>query len=48
MASSIHPSDRIYALEVAVRLAEQTKEASNVISDLKVMLDEARREARGE
>lgn len=42
----MHPSDKLYALEVAVRLAEQSGESSSVISDLKELLADARREAR--
>ncbi|HYG07718.1 MAG TPA: hypothetical protein VD865_15100 [Stenotrophomonas sp.] len=43
----IHPNDRVYALERAVRLAEQHGEDRKVLEDLREMLSEARKEARG-
>ncbi|MDX3932649.1 MAG: hypothetical protein QHC77_12015 [Stenotrophomonas sp.] len=42
----IHPNDRIYALERAVRLAEQQGEDRKVQEDLREILAEARRDAR--
>lgn len=42
----IHPHDRIYALERAVRLAEQQGEDRKVQEDLREILAEARRDAR--
>ncbi|WP_367346496.1 hypothetical protein [Stenotrophomonas bentonitica] len=44
---SIHPNDRIYALEVALRLAQEHHAELKVQLDLRELLDEARREARG-
>lgn len=44
---SIHPNDRIYALEVALRLAQDHHVELKVQLDLRELLDEARREARG-
>lgn len=43
----IHPNDRVYALERAVRLAEQHGEDRKVLEDLREILAEARKEARG-
>lgn len=43
----IHPNDRVYALERAVRLAEQHGEEREVLEDLREILAEARKEARG-
>lgn len=42
----MHPSDKLFALERAVALAEQARESSNVINDLKQLRDEALRECR--
>lgn len=42
----IHPNDKVYALERALRLAEQHGEAANVVSDLRELLADAQREAR--
>ena len=41
--SSVHPNDRIYALERAAALAERHGEQRAVIEDLKTMLAEERR-----
>lgn len=42
----IHPNDKVYALERALRLAEQHNESANVVSDLRELLADAQREAR--
>lgn len=42
----IHLNDRIYALERAVRLAEQQGEGPKVQEDLREMLAKARRDVR--
>lgn len=42
----MHPSDKLYALQRAVELAEKYHETRNVIDDLKQLRDEAQREAR--
>jgi hypothetical protein len=44
--NSIHPNDRAYSLESAVRLAEQHGEDGKVLEDLHEILAEARRSAR--
>lgn len=44
---SIHPNDRIYALEFAVRLAQEQHAELKVQLDLRELLDQARRAARG-
>lgn len=44
---SIHPNDRIYALEVAVRLAQEQHAQLKVQLDLRELLEQARREAQG-
>lgn len=43
---SMHPNDKLYALERAVANAEKLGEDRKVIEDLRQMRDEARREAR--
>lgn len=43
----IHPNDRIYALERAVRLADQQGEDGKLLKDLREILAKARRDARG-
>ncbi|WP_185750043.1 hypothetical protein [Stenotrophomonas sp. 278] len=43
---SVHPNDRIYALEVAVRLAQDHHVEVKVLLDLRELLDQARREQR--
>lgn len=42
---SIHPNERIYALEVAVRLAQDNHAELKVLLDLREMLAEARKDA---
>lgn len=44
--NAIHPNDRIYALEVAVRLAQAGNAELKVLMDLREMLAEARKDAR--
>ena len=44
MTTPIHPNDRLWALERAVRLAEQ--HAPDILFTLRQLLDEARQEAR--
>ena len=44
MTTPIHPNDRLWALERAVRLAEQHDPA--IAFTLRQLLDEARQEAR--
>ncbi len=44
--STLHPHDKLYALERAVKLAQAAGEDRKVIEDLRVLLDEAKREAR--
>ncbi len=44
--NAIHPNDRIYALEVAVRLAQESRAELKVLLDLREMLAEARKDAR--
>jgi hypothetical protein len=43
---TLHPNDRLYALDVAVKLAEKHSGDRKVVEDLKVLRDEAQREAR--
>ena len=43
----MHPNDKLYALDRAVKLAEEHGEPANVIADLRQLRDEAQREARG-
>ena len=43
----IHPNDRVYALERAVAVAVAQGEDRKVQDDLREILAEARREARG-
>ncbi|HEL3784039.1 TPA: hypothetical protein UM046_004315 [Stenotrophomonas maltophilia] len=43
----IHPNDLVYALERALAAAIAQREDSKVQYDLREILDEARREARG-
>lgn len=45
---NMHPNDKLYALERAVKLAEEMCEERKVIDDLKQLRDRALREARGE
>lgn len=45
---TMHPSDKVYALAVAVKLAEDHGQPSNVVSDLKQLHADAIRELRGE
>ena len=45
--SDVHPNDRVYALERAVRLVEQHGEDRKVLEDLREILAEAREDARG-
>ena len=42
----MHPNDKLYALDRAVKLAEEHGEPWNVVEDLKQLRDEAQREAR--
>jgi len=42
----MHPNDKLYALDRAVKLAEEHGEPRNVVEDLKQLRDEAQREAR--
>ncbi len=44
--NAIHPNDRIYALEVAVRLVQEQHVEVKVLMDLREMLAEARKDAR--
>lgn len=44
--NAIHPNDRIYALEVAVRLAQDHHAEVKVLLDLREMLAEARKDVR--
>lgn len=43
----IHPNDRVYALERALASAAAQGEDRKVLDDLREILAEARREARG-
>ena len=45
--SAIHINDRIYAMERAIDALVAVGESRHVISDMRQMLDELRREARG-
>lgn len=42
----MHPNDRLYALDVAVKLAEKHCDDRKVIEDLRQLRDQAQREAR--
>lgn len=44
--SEVHPNDKVYALQRAVRLAEQAGEAAAVVNDLRALLAAAQLEAR--
>lgn len=44
--SELHPNDKVYALQRALRLAEQAGETANVVNDLRALLAEAQQEAR--
>jgi hypothetical protein len=44
--SALHPNDKLYALERALKLAIKHGEDRKVIEDLRVLVDEARQEAR--
>ena len=44
----MHPSDKVYALDRAVKLAEQNGEPRAVVEDLKSLHAAAIREQRGE
>lgn len=44
----MHPSDKLFALERAVVLAEQHDEPRYVVLDLMTLRDRAQREARDE
>ncbi len=43
---TMHPNDKLYALERALALAIQHHETRAVIEDLRTMRDQAQREAR--
>lgn len=43
----MHANDKLYALDRAVKLAEEHGEPQHVVDDLKRLRDEAIREARG-
>ena len=43
----MHVNDKLYALDVAVKLAEKHSDDRKVIDDLRELRDEAQREARG-
>ena len=46
--SAVHINDRIYAMERAIDALVAVGESRNVISDMRTMLDELRREVRGQ
>lgn len=43
---TMHPNDKLYALDRAVQLAEEHGEPRNVVEDLRQLREEAQREAR--
>lgn len=43
---SIHPNDKVYALEMAVGLADKYLKDRKVVEDLRELLAQAREEAR--